>query len=78
MDRVSLCPPHHHHQPKNLAIRPVEYKLASLHTMLNTRMDSMGSVLQQRDVKIAKLEDLVRDHSQKLRMEMQDKIDEKK
>ena len=39
----------------------------------------MESVLQQHDVKIGKLEDLVRDHdSQKLRMEMQDKIDEKK
>ena len=94
VDRVPLCPPDRHHQSEGLvsldglaavvrheiqnAIRPVEGKLASLHTVLNTRMDSMEGVLQQHDVKIAKLEDLVRDHDgEKFRIEMQDKIDEK-
>ena len=94
VDRVPLCPPDHHHQSEGLvsldglaavvrreiqnAIRPVEGKLTSLHTVLNTRMDSMEGVLQQHDVKIAKLEDLVRDHDgEKFRIEMQEKIDEK-
>ena len=94
VDRVPLCPPDHRHQSEGLvsldglaavvrreiqnAIRPVEGKLASLHTVLNTRMDSMEGVLQQHDVKIAKLEDLVRNHDgEKFRIEMQEKIDDK-
>ena len=94
VDRVPLCPLDYHHQSEGLvsldglaavvrreiqnAIRPVEGKLASLHTVLNTRMDSMEGVLQQHDVKIAKLEDLIRDHDgEKIRLEMQEKIDEK-
>ena len=53
-------------------------KLASLHTVLNTRIDSMEGVLHQHDVKSAKLEDLLRDHDgEKFRLEMQEKIDEK-
>ena len=61
MDRVPLCPPDPHHQSEGLvsthglgavvrreihiAIRSLEGKLASLHTVLNTRMDSMEGVL---------------------------------
>ena len=92
VDRVPLCPPDHHHQSEGLvsldglaavvrrdiqnAIRPVEGKLTSLQTVLNTRMDSMEGVLQQHDVKIAKWE-VVRDHDgEECRLEIQDKIDE--
>ena len=60
------------------AIRLLKNKLESLHTVLNTRMDSKKVFYsEQHDVKIAKLEDLVRNHDgEKFRMEMQDKIDQ--
>ena len=58
----------------HIAIRLLENKLESLHTMLNTRMDSKKVFYsEQHDVKIAKLED---HDGEKFRMEMEDKIDE--
>ena len=61
----------------HIAIRPLENKLESLHTVLNTRMDSKKVFHSEQHVKIAKLEDFVRNHDgEKCGMEMQDKIDE--